>query len=107
MCRAGSIQDLVRPRPGFDESLMRDLAVSVELHCVGRILLVNHQDCGAYGPLGLPTPEAEARQHEQDLLEARRILHDRFPDVEVLLFYARLEPGSNDRYVVAPLAHSR
>jgi len=101
--RAGGIQDLVRPTPGYAESLLRDLSVSVQLHRVRRIFLVHHQDCGAYKPLGFTSVEAETRQHIQDLHAAQTILHSRFPEVEILLFVAKLKPGNTDTYVAEPV----
>lgn len=100
--RAGGIQDLIRPKAGYDEALLRDLTVSVELHTVRRILLVQHQDCGAYRPLGSTSAEAEARQHIEDLRAARAILQKRFPGVEVELLVAELKPQTSDRYVIRP-----
>ncbi len=47
--RAGGIKDLVRPRKEeFKESLLRDIDVSINLHKINKLFLVNHQDCGAY-----------------------------------------------------------
>jgi carbonic anhydrase len=101
--RAGGIQDLVRPKPGHDESLLRDLAVSAGLHRVRRFLLVQHQDCGAYKPLGLTSPEAEIHRHTEDLQAAQSILKAGFPGIEILLFVARLKPGSAEKYIVEPV----
>lgn len=103
ICRAGGIQDLVRPKPGYDEALLRDLTVSVNLHQVRRILLISHQDCGAYKPLGFASLEAETNQHKADLALARTILWDRFPGIEIQLFLATLSSGSRDDYVIEPL----
>ncbi len=98
--RAGGIQDLVRPRPGYDEALLRDLEVSVNLHKVRRIILVQHEDCGAYRPFGFRSREEEVRQHREDLEAARGILETRFPGVEIVGAIARLRPGSSDQYTV-------
>jgi hypothetical protein len=100
---AGGIQDLVRPKSGFDDALMRDLTVSVELHEVKRIHLVNHEDCGAYASLNLRSREVEREQHRSDLLEARAMLEARFPGVAVSLYLASLRLGTADHYEIRPI----
>ena len=69
--RGGAVQDLVRPKPGFDESLLRDLGVSVNLHQVKAIHLVNHEDGGACGETGLAF--AELTPGTEDRYTARRL----------------------------------
>ena len=101
--RGGCIQDLVRPKPGFDDSLLRDLTVSVELHQVGTIHLVGHEDCGAYGHFGFEDKEVEILQHYKDLREARSILTDKFPDVTVKLHFGKLKEGSSENYEIESL----
>jgi len=101
--RAGSIQDLARGEPGQGDSLLRDLRVSVELHEAKTIYLINHQDCGAYAHFGFKDLCAERQHHAADLCAAREVLHDAFPEVDVVLLWAKLEPGSTDRYVIEPL----
>lgn len=96
--RAGAIQDLVRPRDGFDAELLRDLDVSVNLHRVRDIYLMNHEDCGAYGAFTFTGRSEEISQHMIDLAAARRILRERYPQVTIHLLFAELAPGSDDRY---------
>jgi len=96
--RGGCIQDLVRPQPGYDDSLLRDLTVSVELHHVQTIHLIGHEDCGAYAHFNFQDRQTELAQHHADLRDARRILNARFPDVEVRLRFAELMTGSTDRW---------
>lgn len=99
--RGGGIQDIVRPADGFDSSLLRDLTVSVGLHSVKTIYLINHTTCGAYGPMGFDSIDAERAQHNADLVAAAKILTDRFPDIEVVTMVAELVPGSDDTFVIA------
>jgi len=98
--RAGCIQDLVRPKAGLDESLMRDITVSVRRHHVKAIHLISHEDCGAYSDFDFATREKGTAQHHADQHEARRILRKQFPDVEVVLAFADLLPGSRDRLAI-------
>jgi len=101
--RGGGIQDLVRPAPGFDESLLRDLGVSVELHGVRTICLVNHTTCGAYGSLGFESIEQERARHVEDLRAAQKLLGERFPGVAVRLFLAEPESGSDEPFIIRPV----
>ncbi len=102
--RGGGIQDLVRPQPGCDRALLRDLRVSVELHQVKTICLIAHEDCGAYRGFQFRSKEDERRQHRDDLQEARRLILQEFPRLDVALYFAELAPGSEDDFVVKPLA---
>lgn len=101
--RSGAVQDLIRPMPGSDASLLRDLAVAVDLHGIRAIHLVNHEDCGGYRGMTFESREAELARHRRDLLAARDVLRRRFPGVEVTIALARLAPGGDDDFIVEPL----
>ena len=101
--RAGSIQDLVRPQGGLDESLMRDIIISVRRHHVKAIHLISHEDCGAYADFDFATRDRERAQHHGDQRAARGILDRRFPEVEIILAFAELVPGNRDRFAIRPL----
>jgi hypothetical protein len=98
--RGGAIQDLVRPQQGFDESLRRDLAVSVNLHAVKTIYLINHENCGAYAQFQFADRNTEIMQHSNDLQKAKERVAAWFPGVDVQIRFARLESGSADQYVI-------
>lgn len=99
--RGGGVQDLVRPKEaGFRDSIIRDLGVSVNLHKVKAIYLVNHEDCGAYSAMKFSSKEEEISQHKNDLLAAKEIVKKEFPGVSVKMFFARLEEGSGDCFYV-------
>jgi hypothetical protein len=96
--RGGAIQDLVRPQPGFDQSLLRDLAVSVNLHKVKTIYLVNHENCGAYAHFNFTSRKLEIMQHYKDLQRAKEIVAQHFHGVKVEIRFAELDAGSGDKY---------
>ncbi len=60
------------------------IEISKRLHQIEEVVLINHEDCGAYGPAG--TPE----RHDHDLKEAREKVLKAFPDLKVSLYYAKL-----------------
>jgi carbonic anhydrase len=61
-------------RPAFWENL----AISVELHRINRVIVIDHRDCGAvklaYGAKSVATPEAETKTHRKILAEFREAL---------------------------------
>lgn len=92
--RAGGVQDLVRPKSqGVYDSLIRDLAVSVQLHSVKNIYLINHEDCGAYADFKFASRTAELKQHSDDLKVAVKLIKKEFPGVGVKLYFAELAAG--------------
>jgi hypothetical protein len=99
--RGGGIQDIVRPKnSGFIESLLRDLEVSVKLHQVKTIYLVNHTDCGAYASFNFTDAEAEYRQHIEDLYDAAKIIAKVYPQMMIKKFLFVLAPGKDDVFSI-------
>ena len=74
---AGGIRDFT--------SVLNQVKISKKLHDIKLIVLVNHQDCGAYGDLG--TKE----RHSQDLREAAEKIKSEIPDVHVETHYLHLD----------------
>ncbi len=102
IARAGGVQDIVRPAGEGENTLLRDIGISVALHQIETIYLVNHENCGAYGSHDLPDADAECAMHNDDLDTACGILRERFSGVEVIPVLARLAEGSDDDYVIEP-----
>lgn len=59
--------------------------VAVRLHSIGRVILINHEDCGAYGDSG------SYERHKADLEQAKNKIKVLFPDLDVELFYLHLD----------------
>ena len=74
------------------------LSVPIELHGAKKIIIVNHQDCGAYGGSEKFSvdPEAEQKFHEGELKKAKEKILAKYPDKEVVLIYARLVDGEEN-----------
>lgn len=68
-------------RPAF----WGNLAASVELHHISRVIVIDHRDCGAvrlaYGAESIATPAAETATHRKILAEFRDELHRRHPNL--------------------------
>jgi len=89
---AGAAKNLARPADARDrESLYEMLQVSYDLHHARQFYLINHEDCGAYGPELIQDDVVELEVHRQDLRAARDMCKGRFPDVEVIPCFAWLD----------------
>jgi carbonic anhydrase len=68
------------------------VSVPCDLHHVKKIVIVNHEDCGAYGGSEKFNGDTEAEQkfHEGELQKAKDKILEKYPDKEVIILYARL-----------------
>jgi carbonic anhydrase len=68
------------------------IGVPVELHHAEKIVIINHQDCGAYGGSAKFNGDSEAEQkfHEEELKKAKNKILAKYPDKRVILAYAKL-----------------
>jgi len=70
------------------------LQLSSSLHHIREVILLDHQDCGAYAaihPEPFADPEAEQDCHARTLRRAGQQILDRNPQLSVRLYYARLD----------------
>jgi len=67
------------------ETIMGQLDISVRLHHVKGVVLIHHEECGAY--------EAESThdRHAKDLNKAKKTILEKYPDLSVSLFYLHLD----------------
>jgi carbonic anhydrase len=73
---AGGVFDL--------EYVMKQVETSRRLHEIKKVVLPNHEDCGAYGAQGNP------QRHTDDLHKAEQSIKDNFPELQVELYYMHL-----------------
>ncbi|MDO8529337.1 MAG: hypothetical protein Q7S18_01580 [bacterium] len=76
---------------------MNCIGVPVNFHHAEKIVIVNHQDCGAYGGSAKFGGDGEAEQkfHEGELQKAKEKVLSVYPDKEVILVYAKLIDDGN------------
>lgn len=67
------------------EIIMGQLDISVRLHQVKEVILINHEDCGAYGV------ESTHDRHAADLNRAKKTILKKYPILSVELFYLHLD----------------
>ena len=73
---AGGVLDL--------ETVLDQVELCVRVHGIRRAVFINHEDCRAYGEAGNP------ERHFADLRHAQERCKNRFPDLEVELYYLHL-----------------
>lgn len=67
------------------ETIMSQVDISVRLHQIKEIILIHHEDCGAYGT------ESTLENHARDSRKAREVILARYPDLSVQLYYLHLD----------------
>lgn len=65
--------------------VLSQIDISVRLHKVKQVVLVHHEDCGAYGR------EGNFERHKTDLLKTKKVLKTLYPELTVDLFYMRMD----------------
>jgi carbonic anhydrase len=74
---AGAVYD-------FD-SVERQIEISDRLHKIKKVILINHEDCGAYGA------EGNYERHQADLEKAEKRLEKEFGHLDVEIYYLHLD----------------
>lgn len=74
---AGTVKNL--------EAILDQIDIAVRLHHIKKVVLINHEDCGAYGA------ESTPEKHAQDLKNAASQIKEKYPDLEVETFYLHLD----------------
>ena len=65
--------------------ILWQLDISVRLHKIKHVVLIHHEDCGAYGAQS--TPE----NHSRDLKKAQKTIAKLYPKLQIQLYYLHLD----------------
>lgn len=65
--------------------ILTQIEIAKSLHGIHRVILINHEDCGAYGE------EGTKEKHSEDLATAKAKILSQFPDLEVDTYYLKLD----------------
>jgi carbonic anhydrase len=68
--------------PGF---VLEQVELSYKLHKIKEVYLINHENCGTYGT------EGTMDKHKQDLLFAKKIIKEKYPDLKVYPLFLKLD----------------
>ena len=63
---------------------LKHIELAIRLHKIRKVILVNHEDCGAYGLAGT------FERHKADLIEAERKIHALYMNLMVEKYYLKL-----------------
>ncbi|MBE9214682.1 carbonic anhydrase [Plectonema cf. radiosum LEGE 06105] len=89
------------PHPSDAEAFWDQLDLSYRLHHINKVIVIDHQDCGAYATMIDPdlskNPERELQIHTEYLHQAYRSIRDRYPNIEVELYFATLNKAEFQR----------
>ena len=90
---AGAVKNLTQPNQPSDRDLvLRQIEISVQLHGIKKVVLINHQDCGAYGgSAAFGSLKEEFEFHKKELAKAKKTILERFAGLLIELVYARID----------------
>jgi carbonic anhydrase len=87
----GGVKKIVEEGP-VREWIFDNFNIAFNLHGVDKIVLINHQDCGAYGgSKAFKDITEELAHHEEQLKKAEDIVRTKYPDKEVDGYIALLD----------------
>lgn len=74
-------------KPHWQQTFLEHVAISLALHSISRVLVMDHRDCGAYRKFGLLTKEdtdtdKETNVHQQQANRLRDLLKKEFPTLK-------------------------
>lgn len=90
---AGGVLSIIKPTEMRDRDfLLHQLGISVSLHEIKQVYLINHEDCGAYGgKKSFASDAEELEKHIIDMRDAKKIILEKFPQLEVKLIFATIK----------------
>ncbi|MBI2330401.1 hypothetical protein HYU94_03345 [Candidatus Daviesbacteria bacterium] len=65
-------------------AVLKQVEISKRLHNIKKVVLINHEDCGAYGEAGT------IQKHAEDLKNAANKIKNQYPDLEIDSYYLNL-----------------
>ena len=78
---AGATKDL--------KTILKQLDISFRLHKIKQVVLIHHEDCGAYGK------ESTPENHAKDLKKAKKKITKLYPKLQTNLYYLHIDGKFN------------
>lgn len=95
--------------PKFSSALMRYLQFMVKHRAIKNVVIIMHEDCAWYHHFVPKFVEMRRTQKDQeiaDMLSAKTLLQEEFPEIKIRLFYASITPDKKVEFSeVAAKAH--
>lgn len=83
------------PSHADTEVFWEQLELSYKLHHIEKVIILDHQDCGAYATKFdvklSENPEQELTIHRQYLSQAQETIKNKYPDLKVELYFVSLD----------------
>ncbi|MGQ9836436.1 MAG: carbonic anhydrase [Cyanobacteriota bacterium] len=89
----GSLALMGFPHPAEAEAFWDQLELCKQLHGIGKVIVIDHQDCGAYARVSkAPFPDLAAEEscHGSYLRQAAAQIRERYPELLVELYFMKL-----------------
>jgi carbonic anhydrase len=78
---------VAEPFNDWHKTFWDNLATTIELHNIKKIIAIDHRDCGAakiaYGEAAVATKDAETETHGKALAEFRKQVNEKQPKLKV------------------------
>jgi len=72
--------------------MLKQVDLSVKLHQSSMVVLINHEDCGAYGgKAAFADADAEHERHDSDLKKAAELIAEKHPQLTIKRLYQHLD----------------
>jgi len=99
---AGSQKNIAEGNELWQATLKTIQNVCVKMHHIKKIVVLAHQDCGAYGGSKNFAGSAEEEQkYRDDLAKAKKCLRQEFSELEIIVGYCRIVDGEYDFSITA------
>lgn len=67
------------------DTILGQVDIAKRLHHIKKVILINHEGCGAYGEAGT------AEKHSEDLKNAAGKIKEQYPDLKIQTYYLHLD----------------
>ena len=67
------------------DTVMNQIDISKRLHEIKEVVLIHHEDCGAYGV------ESTHDRHVTDLNKAKDVIKAKYSDIKISMYYLHLD----------------
>lgn len=84
---------IARPGGGKDteELLLLSVGLSLKLHGIKKVIVIQHQNCGAYGSELVSGSKEELDKHRSDLAISVELMRRRFPGLGFETYFMKLD----------------
>jgi hypothetical protein len=88
----GGVKKIVEEGP-IREWIFANYQIAFDLHGVEHVILINHQDCGAYGgSKAFENLDKEIQAQEIQLRHGVSVVRSKFPDKQIEAYLALIDP---------------